>query len=135
MTRKEIASSLGLKLKQIQEIFNKSGAQMAEILYCDRVSYFRNEKGQNIPNIFTIYNLATQLDISLNWFLLDEGPMYIREIASVKDVESVSRPLTEDLKELFEHMERLPLLRHDILLRFQQFKEEHPLMVEKAMKE
>jgi transcriptional regulator with XRE-family HTH domain len=135
MTRKEIASSLGLKLQKIQKIFNKSGVQMAEILNCVRVSYLRNEKGQTIPNIFTIYNLATQLDISLNWFLLDEGPMYIKDIARVKDVESISRPLTADLKELFEHMEKIPLLRHDILLRFQQFKEEHSLMVEKAMKE
>jgi hypothetical protein len=46
-----------------------------------------------------------------------------------------SLPGPKSPKELLEHMGKIPLLRHDILLRFQQFKEEHPLMVENLMKE
>jgi hypothetical protein len=54
--------------------------------------------------------------------------MYLREITSVKNVEPAPPPLPEDLKELVDHMEKMPLLRHEILAHFHRFKEEHPLM-------
>ncbi|MCX6579036.1 MAG: hypothetical protein NT166_02510 [Candidatus Aminicenantes bacterium] len=51
-----------------------------------------------------------------------------------KKIENVSPPLSPDFKELFEHMDRIPLLRHEILVQFRQFKEEHQALVKKAMK-
>ncbi|MCU0289068.1 MAG: hypothetical protein MUF15_22070 [Acidobacteria bacterium] len=59
----------------------------------------------------------------------------LKEITAFKKMEPVSPPLAEDLKEFIDHMEKIPLLRYKMLEQFHQFKEEHPLMVEKAMKE
>ena len=134
MTRKDIAKAIGTKLLAVRQIYKLSMVRMAGILNCDRVSYVRNENGRAIPNFFTIYNLGSQFDISLNWFILDEGPMNLKEIMTVEKVEPVSPPLAEDLKELLDHMEKIPLLRHEILVQFYRFREDHPAMVEKAMR-
>jgi hypothetical protein len=43
-------------------------------------------------------------------------------------------PLLPDIQELLDHMDKLPLLRHEILAQFYRFKEENQAIVEKAMK-
>jgi transcriptional regulator with XRE-family HTH domain len=133
MTRKDIAKTIGAKLLKIRQDNNKSVARMARALNCDRVSYARNENGQTIPNFFTIYNLGSQFGISMNWLILDEGPILLKEIA-VENKVAASTPLLANFAELIEHMEKIPLLQHEILAQFHRFKEEHPAMVEKAMK-
>ena len=40
----------------------------------------------------------------------------------------------KDVKELLEHMEHIPLLRHEVLAFFYRFKEEYKEMVETTMK-
>jgi hypothetical protein len=43
--------------------------------------------------------------------------------------------LPQDIKELVEHMQRIPMLKYETLLSFHQFKENHKDMVESALKE
>jgi len=134
MTRKDIAKAIGSKLLQVRQTYELSLTRMAETLNCSRLSYTRNENGCAIPNFFTICNLGNQLGISLNWLILDEGPMLLKEITAEKKIETVSLPLSPDFKELFEHMEKIPLLRFEILAQLHRFKEEHQALVEKAMR-
>jgi transcriptional regulator with XRE-family HTH domain len=134
MTRKDIGKVIGSKLLQVRQANKLTITQMAKALNCGRLSYIRNENGQNIPNYFTIYNLGSQLGISMNWFILDEGPLRIDEITAGEKIATVSPPLSPDFKELFEHMEKIPLLRFEILAQFHRFKEEHQALVEKAMR-
>lgn len=135
MSRKEFAKLMGDKLEKVRKINNISVTNMARALNINRITYVRNSNGLVIPNFFTLFNLGNQFGISLDWFIMDEEPM----LRSEKTVENVplqpqTPPLLPDIKELLDHMDKIPLLRHEILAQFYRFKDEHQSMVEKAMK-
>lgn len=134
MSRKEFAKLMGDKLEKVRKTNNISVTHMARALNINRITYVRNINGLVIPNFFTLYNLGNQFGISMDWFLLDEEPMYRSE----KKAEAVPPPQTPsllpDIQELLDHMDKIPLLRHELLAQFYRFKDEHQTMVEKAMK-
>jgi hypothetical protein len=103
------------------------------------VTYVNNENGRTIPNFFTLYNMGYQFDVSLDWFVFNEEPVYRTEKTVEKKMQEVSplsqlQALLPDIKELLDHMDKIPLLRYEILVQFFKFKEEHQAMVERAMK-
>ncbi|MCU0286834.1 MAG: helix-turn-helix domain-containing protein [Acidobacteria bacterium] len=139
MSRKEFAKEVGLKIEKIRKLNHISVTNMAQSLYVNRVTYVRNESGLAIPNFFTLYHLGSDFNVSLDWLLLDEGPM-MRTQKSAKQEEKPAvdpltvHPVTGEIKELLVHMDKIPLLRYEILAQFHRFKEEHNIIVEKTMK-
>ncbi len=105
---------------------------MAGRLGVVRSSYARNEYGETPPKLMTLYNLANHFNISLNWLLLNEGPMHLKE--TKKEPEPSPGP-PDDVKEMVELMERVPILRYKALLYFHDLKKEHKEMIEAAMGE
>lgn len=139
MSIDEFAKAIGDKMEKVRKNNNISVTNMAAALNINRITYVRNSIGRAIPNIYTLYNLGKRFGISLDWFLLDEEPMLRSEKIVEKEVEAVplqpqTPPLLPDIKELLDHMDKIPLLRHEILAQFYRFKEENQTLVEKAMK-
>lgn len=139
MSINEFAKALGDKLEKVRKINRITVTNMAAALNINRITYVRNSIGRATPNIYTVYNLGKRFEISLDWFLLDEEPMLRSEKTAEKIVEAVppppqTPPLLPDIQELLDHMDKIPLLRHEILAQFYRFKENHQTMVEKAMK-
>jgi transcriptional regulator with XRE-family HTH domain len=135
MSINEFAKALGDKMEKVRKINNISVTNMAAALNINRITYVRNSIGRAIPNIYTLYNLGKRFGISLDWFLMDEEPM----LRSEKTAENVppppqTPPLQPDIKELLDHMDKIPLLRHEILAQFFRFKEENQTLVERTMK-
>ncbi|MCX6582483.1 MAG: helix-turn-helix domain-containing protein [Candidatus Aminicenantes bacterium] len=135
MNRKEFAKLMGGKLEKIRKARYISITNMAKILGVDRVTYVNNENGVSIPNFFTLYNLGNQFDVSLDWFILDEAPM-LRTKKAAENVPPQPQPLPlpGEIKELLDHMDKIPLLRYEILAQLHRFKEDHQALVEKSMK-
>jgi transcriptional regulator with XRE-family HTH domain len=139
MSRSEFAKATGAKLEKIRKARNITITNMANALAIDRVTYVKNENGVTIPNFLTLYKLADDFDISLDWFVLDEEPMHRSEKITESKVENDAESLqslsyTSDIKELMDHMDKIPLLRYEILAQFHRFKEDHQALVEKSMK-
>jgi len=139
MSRKDFAKEMGLKFEKIRKSRHFSITNMARTLGVNRVTYVNNENGRTIPNFFTLYNLGYQFDVSMDWFIFDEGTVNRLEKTVEKKVEDAQplsqlQPLLPDIKELLDHMDKIPLLRYEILVQFFKFKEEHQAVVEKAMK-
>lgn len=110
---------------------------MADKLGISRGSYKRNEKGETIPETFTLYFLGNSLNISLDWLLRDIDPMYCTGGTpgrKTKEKSSVSHSGGDDVNELLRHMERIPLLHHEVMTVFHKFKAEHKDMIEEAIK-
>ena len=156
MNRKDLLKDIGYKLKKIREALNYSSPDMASRFGVVRSSYLRNESGQTCPDIQTMRILGTAFDVSLDWLICDKGPMYYREKEPSraqpgkpveKTVESqvpqtgveakssleIPDTVPEDIRELLEHMKRIPLLRYQILASFHKFKAEYKDMVSAAM--
>jgi len=157
MNRKDLLKDIGYKLRKVRNNLNHSRPQMAARIGVVNSSYVRNENGQTCPDIISLRTLGKALDISLDWFICDKGPMYYKEkeekpekkpkekIGEIQEeMKEVRAPAAEkepgnetwpkEIRELLDHMERIPLLRYELLAYFYKFKEEHNKMVAEAMK-
>jgi transcriptional regulator with XRE-family HTH domain len=137
MRKNEYEKKIALKLKQIRESHHLSTVQMAAKLRIYLASYRRNEECTTTPGLSTLYNLGNDFNISLDWLVMDKGEMYYNEKVEEKKTEPVitgTPSLSTDMKELLDHMEKIPLLRFEMMSHFYKFKEEHSELVEKTMK-
>jgi len=106
-----------------------------EILDCplwllSAITYHRYEQGKMLPGYTALYSAAKKLGISLDWLVCSKGPVYYKEIEKKDQVEEKTETpqdlLTgasgEEINDLLEHMNRIPLLRHEVLVYFYKFK-------------
>ncbi len=100
---------------------------MAAHLGLERASYAKYEIGRALPPHKNLEVLASHFDISLDWLVAGKGPMFYKGKArAVEETEE----FTGEMKELFDHMLRIPLLRHEVLSCFHKFKLEYKDLVE-----
>jgi transcriptional regulator with XRE-family HTH domain len=151
MNRKDLLKDIGYRLKKVREALNNSGPQMASEFGVMRSSYLRNESGKTCPGIMSMRILGNRFNISLDWLICEKGPMYYREkeqkhaekvgesqeaakaALEVKPAPETLDSLPEDIRELLDHMKRIPLLRYETLASFHKFKQEYKEMVSAAM--
>jgi transcriptional regulator with XRE-family HTH domain len=136
MRQKELADAINTKLKQIQQALKYTNTIMAQKMSITPGNYRRNAKRKAMPQTYTLYNLAASLDISLDWLLLDKGDMFCKDTeadAEETPTPPAEQPLSSDLKELVDHMERIPLLRFEMLNHFHKFKEANRKIIEREM--
>ncbi len=145
MSMNDLAKDIGIKLRKIRKTLKIPNSQMAYRLGVGRGTYNRNEEGKNMPCVATLIKLAHGWNISLQWLLLNKGPMYYREGPPVEEIKEEKPPephpaikrlesLGDESEELLEHMDRIPLLRHKVMVLFHTFKEDRKEMIERAMK-
>jgi transcriptional regulator with XRE-family HTH domain len=130
-----LKKEMSYKLRQLRLSLKDTPCQMADRLGIWRSTYVRNENGKTHLNLKTMISLAHQFGISLDWLILNKGPMYYKE----KEIKNEPPPnpldsLQPDFKELIEHMELIPMLKHEMLLSFCKFKEDRKDLVDAAMK-
>jgi transcriptional regulator with XRE-family HTH domain len=153
MTRKDILQNIGSRLLGIRTSLRVRKTEMANRLGISISGYFKNEKGENCPDITTFQVLADQFDLSLDWLIMGRGEEIYKSPAEIKeelvkemevaqleeaapepDIEPGKEGLRDDIKELIDHMEHIPLLRYEVLTMFHKFKESKKNMVEETMK-
>ena len=117
------------KLSQLRQNQKDTISQMADRLGVWRSTYVRNENGETPLSYKAMSAMVDHYGVSLDWLVVNKGPMYYKE----KELKN-EPPLNPDFKELIEHMERIPMLKHEMLLSFCKFKEDRKGLVEAAMK-
>ena len=131
--KKKTSREIGLKLMKIREQESWSQTEMAARLGVTASAYHKNEKGENTPCIASLHRLWKDFDISMNWLFFDAGPKFRKdssrkeqelaiEVERLKQGRTAAIVEKPEVRELLECMERIPMLYHDIMLRFQQFK-------------
>jgi len=139
MDKKKLLKQIGQKLQEIRQPLNHSHSAMADSIGINRSSYFRYENGETTPQVTSLYKLGSKYGISLDWLIMDRGPMYCNGKESGRTKEVIQKiphipETSRQVSELLEHMERIPLLRYEILAHFYSFKEDRKEVVETAMK-
>jgi len=145
MKRKDLLKEIGYKLKKARRALKYSAGFMISSLQLVPSSYYRNENGKTCPDIMSLQILGREFGISLDWLVCDKGPMFYKEkdreesqeeIPEAAEKEPLQDPLDtlpDEIKELVKHMERIPLLRYEILASFHRFKGEYKETVSEAM--
>ncbi|MCP5103007.1 MAG: helix-turn-helix transcriptional regulator [bacterium] len=129
MNVKDFRKEISLRFKKVREVLNCSQEKMAARLEVERVSYTKYESGKALPGHYRLNILARHFDVSLDWLIADKGPMFYKgKVNAVEDTEE----FTAEMKELFDHMSRIPLLRHEVLSCFHKFKLDYKDLVESS---
>lgn len=132
----ELKKKIGTRIKKIRKAMNFSQEKMSGHFGVVRPSYIKYERGQVFPGPGALYGLLTNFNISLNWLIGNKGSMYYKEEAQPVDPTGLQTVIaSEEVKELLQHMERIPLLRHEVLSFFYKFKLDYKNLVESSMKD
>jgi len=151
MDRKTLLKDFAYKLRKVRESLKYTQREMADYFGTEKTNYTRYESGKIFPGFIGLYYFANSSGISLDWLVFGKGPRYykekleeetddkqvieekkvIEEKEEAQPVPAVKIPEGE-IKELLEYMERIPYLRHEILVSFYKFKEEHKEIVKAA---
>jgi transcriptional regulator with XRE-family HTH domain len=140
MDRNSLLRDIAHRLRKIREPLGYTHREMGELINVDRSSYTRYESGETFARMMSLYQLGTKLDISMDWLIINKGPMYYKE-KEVNEGKTAGEPpipgktLPDDVGELLEIMEKVPVLRYKVLLYFHELKEEHKEMIAAAMKD
>jgi transcriptional regulator with XRE-family HTH domain len=132
MNKKTLLKGVSSRLKKIRLELGVSHEKMGSYFGVSRTSYTKNENGETFPNLCSFYTLGNNFGVSLDWLICSKGPRYYKS----KEAQRIRVSMgvePEEMKALFEHMERIPLLRHEMLTHFYRFKEENKGLVDSIM--
>lgn len=135
-SKESLKKEIGFRLKKVREKLDLSHQEMAYYFGTARTNYTKKETGENFPNLSALNVLGSHFDVSLDWLICNKGPMFYKAKDKEAQVDGIGMEVVkEDVKELVEYMERIPLLRYEMLTHFQRFKAENKDLVEDVLKE
>ena len=121
--KRKLRKEIGARLGQLRETLEMSGNKMASMIAIDRSALLRNEVGQYFPEYSTLVKLSSVFGVSLDWLLVNKGPMYYNEKIVELGDKSNKIVIREEYRDLLNNMEKYPVLRYEVLLQFQKFLE------------
>jgi transcriptional regulator with XRE-family HTH domain len=141
MNWKQLQVRIGQNLEQIRHKLQFNARQMGDAMGVVKSTYSRNEIGKTAPNLWSMFILASNYNVSLDWLICRRGePFYkspekvqadARDETAEKDSKKgktkksvFTGELEKDLKDLIEHMETSPRIRYEILTLFHKIKGE-----------
>jgi transcriptional regulator with XRE-family HTH domain len=139
MYKKDLQKKMGQNLEEIRRALNLNSRQMSDILKVTRSTYRRNEEGDTFPGIWSVYILAVNRKISLDWLFCNRGEKFYKDSptgGTTAGTESGEKgkgklgqtvftgELGKEVNELIEHMDKDPQLRYEVLALFHKFKKE-----------
>ena len=133
MDRNSLLREIGYKLRKFREPLRYRSSEMADSIGAERTGYSKYEQGKASPQLIVLYRLAEKFDVSLDWLIRGKGPVYYKK----KQAKEPGAPPVQanEINELLDHMEKIPLLRHEILAFFLKFKDKNKEMITNAFEE
>lgn len=134
MSKNSLLTEIGRRLRSVRAYLNYSRTEMGAQFGISMTGYTKNENGVTVPGIRALYKLGTRFNISLDWLICGKGSMISKNQGTLAEKLGVTESLVlDDVKNLLQHMERIPRLRYEILGQFHKFKEENTELVSSAM--
>ncbi len=124
----KLIRDIGTRLRQLREYLGYSRHQMASIMGVDYGTYAKNETGWFSPNLNSLNILAFNPGVSLDWLLVGRGSML-----AGKSIPGKRPPAVSEVHQLLEHMEAIPLLRHEMMAFYERFLLKNRDLVESSL--
>lgn len=119
--------NIGKRLRTVREMFKYTQRRMAGMVNIQEVTYKKNEKGLHLVHLKSLERLHEDLNISIEWVLFGNGPIYWQDIRAkkeeVKDAGLMKRDIfREEVAEMIDILERIPVIRHSVMGHYQDCK-------------
>lgn len=150
ISKEKLLREIGMRLKQVRKTFNLNQADMALKSGFRRTTYVNNERRRTFPGALAFSRWAESLGISLDWLICNRGSMVYTAKEEPRQEDVLSTPeapgiqkvpkkkeeikISDDIRELLEDIDRLPLLRFEVLAFHQRFKLKNRELFEPAIK-
>lgn len=128
--KNELKKKIGRKMRLVRKKMGLTQAQMVSHFNIGRANYSRIEKGEVFPNEEILYTLQKELEVSLDWFIADEGQMEIPKKKNKDFTECV-----EELGELFYYIKKIPMVKHAVLAFFLEYHLKNSELIQKLVEE
>ncbi len=137
ITINQLRNAVAERLVQLRETLGFGRNRMASELGIQRASYVKKERGGLLPTPEQMHYLATRHKVNLDWLLVGRGSKLYTEPAELKESPVQQEEpghsahllegtiMSDEYRHLLEEMERLPLLRYELLAYFHRFKKEN----------
>jgi len=119
------------RIRELRESLKYTPEKMAAHLEISYSAYLKYEYGNTFPRPYTLALMAEAFAVSLDWLITGKGPMFYKD-KSQPGEKTVMGPEWDDVKELIDYMERLPVLRYEMLTHFHMFKLKNKELLEPA---
>lgn len=125
-------NSIASRLVMIREKNNLSRPKMASILGVSQNTMGKYERGLLNPSLRVFKLIVEKFDTSLDWLLLNKGPMNYTTVQEAIECQNNDTPPKEhdaivvtapEIKELIQFMEENPLFKHQLLTHYYSFKQ------------
>ena len=116
--RKTIGGT-GQRLRLIRKQFQLTREEMSARLGIKIKSYYKNENNETLPSFKSLHRLQKDFDVSMDWFIFNKGPMFLKEKQAeinTEKVETKVENISPELQGLMDEMEQDPRLRHEIFI-------------------
>ncbi len=123
---KEDQINVGLRFKEIRKTLNLGQSELANIAGVSRSLLSLCENGTKTPSYQLLVALATKLNIDINWLISGNGDMFTGPKIDYG-------ALTDEMQDMFFHIEHIPELRLHILEEFLHFKIRNKEKIEKQL--
>lgn len=118
--KQELKKEVGKRLRQFREKAGLTQRRMASHFDIGHANYSRIERGEIFPGIYVLNILKQEFDLSLHWLVCGQGEMFAP--GSDKNDCIDIREYTQDVKELIQYMEKVPMIKHAVLSFFMEYK-------------
>lgn len=146
--RINIGSRVAKKLKWLRSYYGLSKQSMANRLHMNVSTYTKNEANVATTSIFTLWDIHDKLGVSLDWLLLDKGPVseadrleligdiYEREQPSGNDKKGAAEEMEtkvhqKQINEMVALMKKVPAVHFAMMNAFHEYKLKNADLIEK----
>jgi transcriptional regulator with XRE-family HTH domain len=129
-----LREEIGARLRQVRTALSLTQEEMVAHFDIRRANYSRIEKGQIFPGISIIKILRDRFNVSVEWLICNDGPMFLTgdratgnraEQPAAGKINTPGKSFGDNASEvhhMLDCMEKVPILKHAILVFFLQYK-------------
>jgi transcriptional regulator with XRE-family HTH domain len=124
---------MGRRLVELRKHYGCSQKEMAEKVELSINTYRKNERGMNYPSVLIIDRLRNRLGVSLEWYLFGRGPVFWADVIDAREKIASNDVLGQEIEEMTGMIKKVPIIRHALLLYFQELKVKHKEIIREEL--
>lgn len=132
--KKELKQEIGARIRKLREHLGLTQAEMVKHFDFGRANYSRIEKGEVFPNAAVLHTLNTQFKVSIDWLVTGVGRM-LPQVGAGRDRHMDFAACEKELNELFDHIEKVPMIKHAVLGFFLEYKFKNNKLIGELLEE
>jgi transcriptional regulator with XRE-family HTH domain len=134
--KEELRKAVGQRMRKLRKTLGYTQEKMVSVFEIGRANYSRIEKGEVWPGVQILHILRTKFSVSLDWLVSNSGKMFARDRQDKSsEVKIDFGQYSEEIKELLNYLDKVPMVKHAILSYFLEYKVKNQNIIQHFLEE